>query len=33
MYGSSCSSVAGFGVETSMWQRQTHAFDFSGASA
>ena len=24
--------VAGFGVETSMWQRHTHAFAFSGAS-
>ena len=31
MYGSSRSIVCGFGVETSMWQRHTHAFAFSGA--
>ena len=32
MYGSSRSIVAGFGVETSMWQRQTQPSAFSGTS-
>ena len=33
MNGRSWASVDGFGVETSMWQRQIHACDFSGARA
>src|SRR5688500_15829441 len=33
MYGRSCSIVGGFGVDTSMWQRQTPAFALSAPSA
>ena len=31
MWGRISASVSGFGVERSMWQRQTHFFAFSGA--
>jgi hypothetical protein len=32
MFGSSLAIVAGFGVETSMWQRQIQPVAFSGTS-
>ena len=32
MYGNSWRIVSGFGVETSMWQRHTQPFAFSGTS-